>query len=254
MIRTPLRPLARILPARARGDNPDAIERENLRLRLEATRARARVMAEGRLLVLGVLFFTAFSVIGARMGLMAASQPAEPQSVAATDGISSQRADIVDRRGRLLATNLVTNALYAQPPLMVDPARAARALAAIFPDENAERLLARFTQPGRKFIWIRKQLSPEQMQAVHEIGEPGLLFGRARCGFIPTANWPRMCWAAPVSAAKASAPPKCWALRASRKPRMTGCAIPPMPIRHCACRWICRYRRRCAMSCQRAWA
>ncbi|MBC7155225.1 MAG: penicillin-binding protein 2 [Rhodobacteraceae bacterium] len=188
MIRTPLRPLARILPARARGDNPDAIERENLRLRLEATRARARVMAEGRLLVLGVLFFTAFSVIGARMGLMAASQPAEPQSVAATDGISSQRADIVDRRGRLLATNLVTNALYAQPPLMVDPARAARALAAIFPDENAERLLARFTQPGRKFIWIRKQLSPEQMQAVHEIGEPGLLFGPREMRLYPNGK------------------------------------------------------------------
>ena len=31
MIRTPLRPLARILSARAKGENPDAIERENLR-------------------------------------------------------------------------------------------------------------------------------------------------------------------------------------------------------------------------------
>ena len=30
MIRTPLRPLARILEARRRGENPDAIERENL--------------------------------------------------------------------------------------------------------------------------------------------------------------------------------------------------------------------------------
>jgi cell division protein FtsI (penicillin-binding protein 3) len=32
MIRTPLRPLARILSARARGENPDSIERENIRL------------------------------------------------------------------------------------------------------------------------------------------------------------------------------------------------------------------------------
>ena len=34
MIRTPLRPLARILSARAKGENPDAIERENIRNRL----------------------------------------------------------------------------------------------------------------------------------------------------------------------------------------------------------------------------
>ena len=30
MTRTPLRPLARILDARAKGENPDTIERENL--------------------------------------------------------------------------------------------------------------------------------------------------------------------------------------------------------------------------------
>ena len=33
MTRIPLRPLARILDARTKGENPDAIERENLRLR-----------------------------------------------------------------------------------------------------------------------------------------------------------------------------------------------------------------------------
>ena len=188
MIRIPLRPLARILPARARGENLDAIERENLRLRHEAMRDRARIKAEGRLLILVVIFFAAFSVIGARMGLMAASQPTEPEHFASNDGISSARADITDRRGRILATNMVTNALYAQPPLMVDPANAARRLAEIFPDEDADRLLARFTQPGRKFIWIRRQLSPEQVQAVHDIGEPGLLFGPRQMRLYPNGR------------------------------------------------------------------
>ncbi|MGR3699486.1 MAG: penicillin-binding protein 2, partial [Roseovarius sp.] len=61
MIRTPLRPLARILDARNRGENPDAIERENIRLRHEEMRDRARRRAEGRLLVLAGVFFVAFS-------------------------------------------------------------------------------------------------------------------------------------------------------------------------------------------------
>ena len=69
MIRTPLRPLARILQAREKGENPDAIERENKRIRHEQMRDHSRLRAEGRLLILGVFFFAAFSVVGARMGL-----------------------------------------------------------------------------------------------------------------------------------------------------------------------------------------
>ena len=36
MIRTPLRPLARILDARAKGENPDMIEKENAAIRNDA--------------------------------------------------------------------------------------------------------------------------------------------------------------------------------------------------------------------------
>ena len=75
MIRTPLRPLARILEARTKGENPDAIERENIRIRHEQMHDKARARAEGRLLVLGVFFFCAFAVVGARMGLLATAEP-----------------------------------------------------------------------------------------------------------------------------------------------------------------------------------
>ncbi|MCT8328093.1 peptidoglycan D,D-transpeptidase FtsI family protein [Albidovulum sediminis] len=184
MIRTPLRPLARILSARDRGENPDAIERANIRDRHEAMRDRARARAEGRLLLLGVAFFAAFSVVGIRMGVLATTEPEEPQAVASGASILAQRADIVDRRGRVLATNLVTHALYAQPQMMVDPARAAKGLAMIFPDLKEEDLLKDFTG-SRKFLWIKKKISPEQMQLVHEIGDPGLLFGPREMRLYP---------------------------------------------------------------------
>ena len=45
--------------------------------------------------------------------------------------IEAQRADLTDRNGRILATNILTHSLYAQPKDMVDPARVARELAAI---------------------------------------------------------------------------------------------------------------------------
>ncbi|AXI42902.1 penicillin-binding protein 2 [Sulfitobacter sp. SK011] len=175
MIRTPLRPLARILDAREKGENPDAIERENTRIRHEQMRDQSRLRAEGRLLVLGAFFFCAFAVVGARMGLLATSEPVEPRAQAPGAVISASRADIVDRNGSLLATNFDTHALYAQPKQMVDPAAAAKKLVAIFPDLDETRLLKDFTG-ARKFLWVKKKISPEQMQAVHDIGDPGLLF------------------------------------------------------------------------------
>jgi cell division protein FtsI (penicillin-binding protein 3) len=187
MIRTPLRPLARILSARARGENPDSIERENIRLRQEKTRDRARARAEGRLLLLGIAFAMAFTVIGGRMGLLAATEPTEPRSAHSGAQILAGRADLTDRNGRILATNLLTHSLYAQPKDMVDPTRVAKELARIFPDLDAKLLLARFTD-GRSFMWVRKKLSPEQMQAVHDIGDPGLLFGPREMRLYPNGR------------------------------------------------------------------
>lgn len=187
MTRTPLRPLARILSAREAGENPDLIERENLAQRHEVIRDRTRIRSEGRLLVLGMFFFLAFSVIGARMGILAATEPVEPKSAATGAEIIAQRADITDRNGRILATNMTTHALYAHPKDMVDPARVARELAQIFPDMDEATLKKRFTD-GRSFVWVRRVLSPEQVQDVHNIGDPGLLFGPREVRLYPNGR------------------------------------------------------------------
>ncbi|EBA09287.1 peptidoglycan D,D-transpeptidase FtsI family protein [Sagittula stellata] len=185
MTRVPLRPLARILEARRKGENPDAIEKENRRIRHEAMRDRMRLRAEGRLLVLAMMFFCAYGVIGARMGMLSASEPEEPRAQTSGASIIASRADIVDRHGRILATNMSTHSLYAHPNQMIDPERAALRLAEIFPDLDGEKLAKRFMDPKRKFLWVKKKLSPEQMQAVHDIGEPGLLFGPREMRLYP---------------------------------------------------------------------
>ncbi|MCV6597742.1 MAG: penicillin-binding protein 2 [Mangrovicoccus sp.] len=181
--RRPLRPLAAILRARERGENPDLIEKENLHARHERMRDAAQGRAESRLLVLGLFFVLAFGTVAVRMGSLASAPPAEPR-LASGAVISGSRADITDREGRVLATNLETRALYAHPHEMVDIPRAARELARIFPEMDQERVEKRLLS-GRKFIWLRKTLSPEQVQMVHEVGEPGLLFAARQMRVYP---------------------------------------------------------------------
>lgn len=187
MIRTPLRPLARILSAREAGEDPDRIEAELRARRHAEIQDKARRRAEGRLKWMVLGFLLAFGTVGVRMGALASTQPSEPRTQASGAQIISQRADIVDRRGRVLATNLSTHALYAHPRDLVDPAAAADKLAKIFPDLDAKRLRADLTG-DRKFVWIKKKISPEQMQAVHDIGEPGLVFGPREMRLYPNGR------------------------------------------------------------------
>ncbi|MBL4627878.1 MAG: penicillin-binding protein 2 [Roseicyclus sp.] len=183
-LRIPLRPLTRILDARARGENPDNVEKENLRLRHEAGRDKMRVRAESRLLLVAICFILAFGAVGTRMAALATSAPTEPRIVAQGPTIMNTRADITDRHGRIMATNFATNALYAHPQDMIYPRTAAEGLAAIFPDMDADELHRRFTS-GARFIWLQRYISPEQEQQVHDLGEPGLLFGPREMRLYP---------------------------------------------------------------------
>ncbi|RMD46744.1 MAG: penicillin-binding protein 2 [Alphaproteobacteria bacterium] len=185
--RVPLRPLPRIDAARRRGADPDLIERENLRRRHLQMQRALRSMGESRLVVLVLVFMLGYAAIAARMASIALSEAAEPRAGAGGAAILAQRADITDRRGRVLATNLPSYALYAQPAEMIEPVRAARELARIFPDLDAARLERLFTS-GRKFVWLRRRVSPEQMQAVHDIGEPGLRFGPREIRLYPNGR------------------------------------------------------------------
>lgn len=185
--RRPLRPLARVFSARAKGENPDNIEAEERAARLRDRHKAERQRAEHRLLLLAATFVLAFGAVATRMSVMAASDPEEPTSTAAIPQIVAQRADIVDRNGAILATNLMTASLYAQPHTMVDRAAAAAGLAQIFPDLDEADLLKRFSGT-RKFIWIKRTLSPEQQQQVMDLGEPGLQFGPREMRLYPNGR------------------------------------------------------------------
>ena len=184
MNRIAIRPLSRILPARLRGEDPDKIERENLKIRHEKMRDVERVRSNIRLLLIIVMFACIYTAIGARLAMLASSQPAEPVAQSNNSLIFAQRANIVDRKGRILATNLETYALYVETRYLVDPLNTAHKLADLFDDLNADDLYSQFTSK-RKFLWIKKKLSPEQMQAVHDIGEPGLRFGPRETRLYP---------------------------------------------------------------------
>ncbi len=187
MIRRPLRPIARVLKARESGLDPALIEAEEKAARMRGQRKSERRHAEVRLLFLALGFISAFGAVGYKMSELAFSEVEEPQVARTTVQIVNQRADIVDRNGDILATNLITSSLFAHPREIVDARAAANGLAEIFSDLDAEKLYGQLAGPS-SFFWIKRKLSPEQQQAVFELGEPGLHLGPRELRLYPNGN------------------------------------------------------------------
>jgi cell division protein FtsI (penicillin-binding protein 3) len=135
--------------------------------------------AQTRLVALGAMFCGAFLIVTLRLvdatllsSTSAATELAGPVSAQA---IQAARADITDRNGEVLATSLPTESLYADPAKLLDPVVAARALVEALPDLDYEDVLDKLAS-ARRFVWIKRNLTPDEVYRVNALGQPGLEF------------------------------------------------------------------------------
>ena len=136
-----------------------------------APRSRSRALA------LGVAL--AFLLVGGqlvRLALQHEGQGTIRVSMMSTPSSTLARPDIVDRNGRLLATDVQMPSLYADPLLIQDADEAAERLARLFPDLDVRELRRGLADKSKRFVWIRRALSPGTAQRVHNLGIPGLAF------------------------------------------------------------------------------
>jgi len=146
-------------------------------VQIEGTAKRAIETGRTRLLVAGALFAVAYLVIAIRLvTVMLLADGAEPRlAELPSQTVQAGRGEILDRNGVVLATNLTTKSLYANPQQIIDVDEAVERLTALFPDISAETLRAKFSS-GRSFEWIKRTLTPRQQAAVNRLGVPGLYF------------------------------------------------------------------------------
>lgn len=86
------------------------------------------------------------------------------------------RPDIVDRKGRILATDLGAYALTADPALVIDADETSERIAAVLPELGQAELRAQLADRSRRFVRIKRQLSPALAQRIHDLGLPGISF------------------------------------------------------------------------------
>jgi cell division protein FtsI (penicillin-binding protein 3) len=94
------------------------------------------------------------------------------------EAVSSARPDIIDRNGEVLATDVRTVSLFAEPRKLAasfDVDEATELLTAVLPDLDQREVRDRL-RSGRGFVWLRREITLEQRGQIHRLGIPGIGF------------------------------------------------------------------------------
>ena len=138
----------------------------------------------GRVVIAMACFAVAFATAGARLVHYGLEDPTKRAFASAGLATLASRPDLVDRNGRLLATDIRTASLFAEPRRIVDVDEAVETLTRVLPDLDPERTRRRLsTNSG--FVWLKRELTPRQQAAVHDLGIPGVHFRAEYRRFYP---------------------------------------------------------------------
>ncbi|MGZ9109063.1 MAG: peptidoglycan D,D-transpeptidase FtsI family protein [Micavibrio sp.] len=143
-------------------------------------------VARGRLVFVGILFALAYILVAARVmdltliqgELPRLARMANPEHESLPQQATDEkilRGDIVDRNGVLLSRSLKTASLYADPALITNPEQVAQDLVKALPDLQYGDVLQKLQRKTR-FIWLRRNLAPQDQYAILNLGHPGLNF------------------------------------------------------------------------------
>lgn len=158
------------------------VVRPQSRHAINATRVHAAI-AFWRLLVLVGLFAVFLLLIIGRLATLAIFEGSRAFGATPNEFIP-ERGDIVDRNGAPLARTIQGYAIWVKPDRLVnDPKELAAGLARIFPDTPEAEFYAKLTakSPG----YLRKRALPEEVRAVHDLGEIAIEFPRESTRLYP---------------------------------------------------------------------
>ena len=104
-----------------------------------------------------------------------------------TDKLLPFRKNIIDRDERILATSLPVNSIAISPHKISNIESTVYKLAKVFPEINKKKL-TKLLSSNRKFVWIKRNITPKQEKKLNLEGIPGLLFEKDYKRFYPYSN------------------------------------------------------------------
>jgi cell division protein FtsI (penicillin-binding protein 3) len=148
------------------------------------TRRRPGAASRGRLRVAMLGFVAVYGVIAAQLIAIGIKGPETTGSVGPAARQTTARPDILDRHGEVLATDIKTSSLFAEPKRIVDADEAADALGTVLP-ELRDPAVRHKLRSKAGFVWLKREITPEERFRIHRLGIPGIGFLDENKRFYP---------------------------------------------------------------------
>lgn len=149
---------------------------------VDAARLSTGGRTRNRVLLTMALFLSVYGSIGGRLVYLGLQDPEASGGPASR--VTASRPDIVDRNGEVLATDIKTASLFAEPRRIVDADEVIEKLSTVLPDLDAEQTYHKL-KSGTGFVWLKRQLTPRQQGAIMQLGIPGIGFRTEKRRFYP---------------------------------------------------------------------
>jgi cell division protein FtsI (penicillin-binding protein 3) len=160
---------------RGKGEGKPSIVVDSAR---KATGGRTR----NRVVMTMAVFFGIYATIAGRLVYLGMQDP--ETSSGPESRVTASRPDIVDRNGEVLATDIKTSSLFAEPRRIVDADEAIEKLTTVLPDLEVEQTYLKL-KSGTGFVWLKRQLTPKQQAEIMALGIPGIGFRTEKRRFYP---------------------------------------------------------------------
>ncbi|WP_099864630.1 peptidoglycan D,D-transpeptidase FtsI family protein [Pararhizobium haloflavum] len=149
-----------------------------------AAKKGAGRQAKSRIIITMACFCAVYAVIGGRLVQYGIADDQVTASIPRGDALLASRPDLIDRNGEVLATDIRTVSLYAEPRRIVDTDEAIERLMTVLPDLDV-RTTYRKLSSNSGFQWLRRQLTPKQQSEIMALGIPGIGFRPEKRRFYP---------------------------------------------------------------------
>ncbi|AXV15721.1 cell division protein [Neorhizobium sp. SOG26] len=150
----------------------------------QGTRKKKSAQAKNRVGLLIAGFTVFYCVIGGRLVQYGMAEPLTTSSILPPDRLLASRPDLVDRNGEVLATDIRTVSLFAEPHKIVDADEVIEKLSTVLHDLDVKGTYSKLKSNSR-FQWLRRQLTPKQQSQILALGIPGIGFRPEKRRFYP---------------------------------------------------------------------
>ncbi|MBV5263276.1 peptidoglycan D,D-transpeptidase FtsI family protein [Pinisolibacter aquiterrae] len=143
----------------------------------ESASTRHMKASRKRIVLAGLGFAVIYAAVAMRLVSLGGASDEHSEALASgRTQVSTARPDILDRNGEVLATDIKSSSLYAEPRRILDVEEAIDALGSVIPEMRADEAIRKKLSSKAGFVWLRRELTVEQKRKIFRLGLPGIGF------------------------------------------------------------------------------